>query len=306
MTTSGASLERAALAPFSELRSLWFQVTGLHCNLACSHCLVDSSPANRSMAYLEVAEIEAALAEATAFGVKEVYFTGGEPFLHPDLLVMLERTLAVAPATVLTNGTLIDDAVADRLAELAAASRYSLEVRISLDDVDPARNDLIRGGGVLERVAGAARRLYRRGLLPILTATELIADPAAWAATGAGPLALPPATSLYERFRAFLAELGVQQPRVKIMPVFRAGRLRPLAVDATGVTEAMAVGFDWQLLQCHTARVVAADGIYACPILVGEHHARVADHLHSALNSVALADSACRTCYETGMTCGNA
>ena len=47
------------------------------------------------------------LHEAVQLGVKEFYFTGGEPFINPDLLRILEATLQVGPATVLTNATLL-------------------------------------------------------------------------------------------------------------------------------------------------------------------------------------------------------
>ena len=48
----------------------------------------------------------------------------------------LSASLERAPTTVLTNGTLIDEAMADALAALAAGARYSLEIRVSLDDVE--------------------------------------------------------------------------------------------------------------------------------------------------------------------------
>ena len=37
-------------------------------------------------------------------GVKEIYFTGGEPFLHPEILALLKDSLAIVPTSVLTNG----------------------------------------------------------------------------------------------------------------------------------------------------------------------------------------------------------
>ncbi len=105
--------------------------------------------------------------------MKEIYFTGGEPFLHPDILPLLGAALEVAPTTVLTNGTRLGERVVAALGELAAGSRYSLEVRVSLDDVDRAANDRIRGRGAWARAVGAIRRLDAHGLLPIVTATEI-------------------------------------------------------------------------------------------------------------------------------------
>jgi hypothetical protein len=297
-------------APWGDLHTLWFQVSGLHCNLSCTHCLVSSSPKNRTLAYLTLDDVHRALHDATLLGVKEIYFTGGEPFLHPDLLAMIEASLAVAPTTVLTNATLIDDSAADSLATLSAASAYSLELRISLDDVDPEVNDAIRGAGVLARVARAVKRLDARGLLPILTATEITADAEAVAAAGA-PAGKAPGQrngSMYDRFRRFLTEQGVKRPRVKIMPVFRIGRLAGIAQADAQLTASMLEEFDCSRLQCHASRVVAADGIYACPILAGQPIARMAGpgELTASFRPIPLSHPACYTCYETGMTCSNA
>src|SRR5207247_1998450 len=78
-----------------------------------------------------------------------------------------------APTTVLTNGTLIDPAMADRLAGLARGAVYSLEIRVSLDDTDPEKNDRIRGAGSFDKAVHAIQLLHERGLLPIVTAAEI-------------------------------------------------------------------------------------------------------------------------------------
>src|SRR5262245_11731090 len=97
-------------------------------------------------------EVRARLAEAEALGVKEYYFTGGEPFLHREILEILEETLRLGPVTVLTNGVLIKEETAARLRRLSDASDYSLDLRISLDGLDAATNDPVRGAGTYERI----------------------------------------------------------------------------------------------------------------------------------------------------------
>ncbi len=80
----------------------------------------------------------------------------------------------MAPTTVLTNGTRISEDVADALAKLASRTPYSLEIRVSLDDVDPESNDQVRGHGAWEKAVVAIRRLDARGLLPIVTITQIL------------------------------------------------------------------------------------------------------------------------------------
>jgi MoaA/NifB/PqqE/SkfB family radical SAM enzyme len=280
----------APLAPFRGLSTLWVQITGTWCNLECRHCINASGPKAPWLKPLDAATIRRAIEEAEGAGVKEIYFTGGEPFLHREILPLLERALAAAPTTVLTNGTLIGPAEADALAALGARAPYSLEIRVSLDDTDREKNDQIRGEGAWAGAVEAVRLLRARGLLPIVTATEITRDE-------------HPA-GMYERFRDFLHAQGVERPRVKIMPVFGLGR-QP-AAGAGPLTEEDLEGFDRAGLQCADARVVAAGGVYACPILAGLEGARLSTgSLAESFRPARLYHPACVTCRDTGMTCRN-
>src|SRR5437660_10650699 len=95
----------APVVRLAHLDELWFQVTGTLCNLTCRHCFIRCSPHNHAFGFLDPEVVYRLLDESVGLGVKEYYFTGGEPFLHRDLVPMLERTLRYGPATVLTNGT---------------------------------------------------------------------------------------------------------------------------------------------------------------------------------------------------------
>src|SRR5271166_1458702 len=97
------------LIPLAHLDDLWFQVAGTLCNLECTHCFISCSPHNRSFGFLSLDTVRRALDESVALGVKEYYFTGGEPFLNRDMVAILELTLRYGPATVLTNGTVLRD-----------------------------------------------------------------------------------------------------------------------------------------------------------------------------------------------------
>ena len=279
-----------AAAPFRHLTALWVQVTGTYCNLQCVHCINASGPRDPWLAPMDADAVRGWVNEAAELGVREIYFTGGEPFLHPEMLPMLAYALERAPTTVLTNGTLIDEPMADALAALAARARYSLELRVSLDDPDRERNDAIRGRGAFERALRAIRRLQMRGLLPILTATEVETAPA-----GDG---------LYDRLRRLLLDAGVSKPRVKILPLFPVGRMAGRGGGT--VTAEMLEGIDPTRLQCSDSRAVAAGGVYACPILSGLPEARMdASSLAATLAPTPLSHPACLVCWQTGASCRN-
>lgn len=198
----------------------------------------------------------------------------------------------MAPTSVLTNGTAITEGVADALAALAARSTYSLEIRVSLDDVDPERNDRVRGWGSWAKAVRAIERLDARGLLPIVSVTEILADDQ------------PEDPGLYRRVRDFLRSIRVEKPRVKILPVFPVGRLEGCSTAL--LTEELLEGFDRTGLQCAEARVITDDGVYACPILAGLPRARLSrGPLEESFRSAPLFHPACVTCSETGMSCRN-
>ena len=161
--------------PFGGLDAVWIQLTGTWCNLECAHCLNASGPRDPWLRPLAPSVVRAAIADAERLGVREIYFTGGEPLLHAEALPLIAESLAVATTTVLTNGTLLDDGMADALAALAQRARYSLEIRVSLDDVEEAANDAMRGAGAWAGALDAVARLVARGLLPIVTATDVTA-----------------------------------------------------------------------------------------------------------------------------------
>jgi hypothetical protein len=198
----------------------------------------------------------------------------------------------VAPTTILTNGTMINGTVVDALAALASQTPYSLEIRVSVDDINPELNDRIRGKGAWLKAVRAMQLLHARGLLPILTATEPVHE------------APSEERSLYTRFRDFLLSLGIDKPRVKIIPIFPMGRMA--VAGGPLLTDEVLKGFDFSLLQCSETRVVAEGGIYSCPILAGLAEARLSEEsLQDSFKPCRLYHPACVTCYHTGMTCRN-
>src|SRR5262245_8394870 len=157
------------LVPLAHLDDLWFQVGGTLCNLKCRHCFISCGPHNRTFGFLDLDTVRRALEDSVSLGVKEYYFTGGEPFLNRDMVPILELTLRYGPATVLTNGTVFRDEWLERLAGAEAATPYSLEFRVSIDGHTAEQNDPVRGPGTFDRALKGVRQLLAHGFLPIIT-----------------------------------------------------------------------------------------------------------------------------------------
>ncbi|HMC81823.1 MAG TPA: radical SAM protein [Candidatus Polarisedimenticolia bacterium] len=278
------------LVPLLALDTLWFQVAGTICNLRCTHCFISCAPDNHSHEMMTLDAVGRYLREAATLGVREYYFTGGEPFMNRDIFPILEATLQVGPATVLTNGLLLDPNRAARLRALSDASDYSLDLRVSLDGWGPRDHERIRGRGTFRRAVVGIRNLWHAGLNPVVTVTEL-ADGVA-------------SSHGRERFLVLLRSFGLTRPRLKILPLFRIGaeekRGRPyhrwerLAKDDL---------IDPERLQCGSGRMVTSRGVYVCPILIDHPSARMGESLSDSLRPFELSFSACYTCHVMGVTC---
>ena len=284
----------APVVALSHLDDLWFQVAGTLCNLTCRHCFISCSPHNRSFGFLDLETVWRHLDESVALGVKEYYFTGGEPFLNPDMTAILELTLRYGPATVLTNGTVFKEEWLDRLAQAEAESPYSLEFRVSIDGFTAADNDPVRGPGTFERALRGVRQLLAHGFLPIVTITRTRDD--------------QDDAELVAGFLALLKANGYDRPRLKVLPTLRIGaeveRQRGYR-DEERVTPEMIEGFDTGKLVCEHSRIVSDRGVHVCPILVEAPDALLGSTLAESLRDYALRHQACYTCYQYGNICSN-
>lgn len=123
---------RASVA-LTGLDTLWLN-TGTLCNLACATCYIESSPTNDALVYLSADHAKRFLGEAETIGSREIGFTGGEPFMNPDMMAMLEDSLARGfEALVLTNA--MKPMRRHEAALLALRERFGdkLTLRVSLD-----------------------------------------------------------------------------------------------------------------------------------------------------------------------------
>ena len=284
----------APRVPYLSLDTVWFQVAGTLCNLRCRHCFISCGPTNRSHDYMPRDEVGRYLAEAEAMGVRDFYFTGGEPFLHRELDGILEDALRVGPASVLTNATLVSAERAKSLARLERGSRYALEMRVSLDGLTPAMNDPIRGEGTFDATVAGMRVLAEAGFLPIVTVAQTWSD--------------ADDARLRAEFHSFLRREGISRPRVKILPLFRLGREATRSsgyAPAERLTDEHLRGYDFWTLQCSNSRMVTSRGVYVCPILIDSPDALLAPTLRESMRPFPLRHGACHTCWATGASCRN-
>jgi uncharacterized Fe-S cluster-containing radical SAM superfamily protein len=139
--------ERRASVALRALETLWFN-TGTLCNLTCANCYIESSPTNDRLAYLTLSEVVGYLDEIARdrLPVRTIGFTGGEPFMNPAIVAMLETCLERRfDVLVLTNAMRPMRKLERPLRDLRARFCAKLTIRVSLDHYSAERHDAERG-----------------------------------------------------------------------------------------------------------------------------------------------------------------
>lgn len=169
--------ERASVA-LAGVTTLWFN-TGTLCNIECMNCYIESSPSNDALVYLGLKDVNAYLDQIPArqWPVKEIGFTGGEPFMNPAMIDLMAASLQRGyNVLVLTNAMrpMMRKKVQAGLVDLLETYGSQITFRVSLDHYTAEKNDEIRGKGNFQitikglnwlrdhgaRLAVAGRRLW--------------------------------------------------------------------------------------------------------------------------------------------------
>ena len=162
------------------LDDLWV-MQGSLCDLKCKHCYTASSPANNTLEQIRFDELRPHLDDAGRFGVRKIYFTGGEVFVNEDVLrghaatndeflATLEYALSIAPTEILTNGRRY---IRNHLAALEKLFRQHgqrLRLRITLESYNPQEHDAIRGRGTFAQTVETIGQLAAIGFVPVINA----------------------------------------------------------------------------------------------------------------------------------------
>ena len=164
-TADGAPRATVAL---EGLRTLWVN-TGTLCNITCANCYIESSPQNDALVYFTTQDLAGYLAEARELGhpLEEVGFTGGEPFMNPQIIAMARMALEAGHRVlILTNAMrpMMRPAMRAGLVALNREFPGRLVLRVSLDHPDPAVHDAERGAGTWDVTLQGMRWIRDAGL----------------------------------------------------------------------------------------------------------------------------------------------
>ena len=172
--------EPRATVALSNPQTLWFN-TGTLCNIECVNCYIASSPSNDALVYINAGEVREYLdqIEVRNWPVTEIAFTGGEPFMNPDMIAMTEAALERGfDVLILTNAMrpMMRKTMQQGLLRLNAAYPDKITLRISVDHHRPELHDAERGAGAFEKTLTGMEWLRDNGFRMAVAGRSVFGD----------------------------------------------------------------------------------------------------------------------------------
>lgn len=289
-----------ARVDFKRYETLWFN-TGTLCNIACRNCYIESSPKNDRLSYLKHVDVRRFLDEADALNSPptEIGFTGGEPFMNPDILAMLEDSLSRGyRVLVLTNAMKPMHHVKAKLLDLHRAFLGQLSIRVSIDHYLPEQHEDIRGPGTWQPAIEGIAWLAKNGF------DISIAGRTVWGETDA---------SMRAGYAALFSELGLaidanKPAHLVLFPEMDEGADVPeISEHCWGI-----LGKKPSDMMCASSRMVVrrkgatAPVVVSCTLLAYAPDFEVGATLGEATRSVSLNHPHCaRFCVLGGASCSS-
>lgn len=288
---------RASVA-MTGLQTLWFN-TGTLCNLACKSCYIESSPRNDALVYLSLAEVTAYLDEIAdaRLPTREIAFTGGEPFMNPDMIAILDLCLSRGFATlVLSNAMRPLRRHEAALLALNARFGHQLTIRVSLDHYSQQVHEAERGGNSWDKAIAGLHWLARHGFAIAVAGRHLAHETDLDARAGFADL-----------FAEHALPIDVNDPQSFVMfPEMDA--TADIAEISTGCWDIL--GKSPSAMMCATSRMVVKHRgatrptVAACTLLPYDPGFDMGTTLAEASRSVALNHPHCaRFCVLGGASC---
>jgi organic radical activating enzyme len=177
LTAAGEPRAKVSLA---SPKTLWFN-TGTLCNIECVNCYIESSPTNDALVYLDTADVETYLdqIEERRWPVTEIAFTGGEPFMNPDMIDLARAALRRGfEILILTNAMrpMMRKKMQKGLLELNAQFPGKVTLRVSLDHYTAAQHDAERGMGTFEKTLTGMKWLRDNGFKMAVAGRSVMSD----------------------------------------------------------------------------------------------------------------------------------
>ena len=275
------------------LKELWFH-TGTVCNLRCSFCLEGSKPGDNRLNAVTLEDAKPFMDEALALGAEQFSFTGGEPFVIPDMVSILDYALDHNPCLILTNATEPLMNCLHQVVQLADKP-FPLSFRVSLDHPNPEKHDAERGQGNFALSLKTMQQLQELGFAVSIARQSAVDEDI---------------EAVNRAYLPFFKEARLpEDTHIVVFPEFHepgshlAGPHIAQSCMTTYKTEAQRDEF-----MCNFSKMIVKQGgrmrVYACTLVDDDSDYDLGGSLAEAMDvRVMLKHHRCYTCFANGASC---
>ncbi len=292
--------ERRAHVSYERTKTLWFN-TGTLCNIECANCYIESSPTNDRLVYLKLTDVQPFLDELQDAGEEgiEIGFTGGEPFMTPEIIYILTEVLERGHSVLmLTNAMqpMMRPRIKGGLLALLRDYGNRMTMRVSLDHYTAELHDKERGGGSFEQTVAGLQWLSENGFKLAIAGRTMWGEDERAARTG---------------YADFISRIGLKidpgdSSQLVLFPEMQPGADPPEITTACwGI-----LNKDPSELMCASQRMVVkrkgakSATVVACTLLPYDDQFELGETLQEARGSVSLNHSYCASfCVLGGGSC---
>ncbi|MEM5515357.1 radical SAM protein [Henriciella sp. AS95] len=162
------------------LKTLWLN-TGTLCNIECVNCYIKSSPTNDDLVYLTLGDVTPYLDEVDGLGegTKEIGITGGEPFMCPEILAIIEAILERGHTLLLLTNAMrpmMRPRIQTGLLDLQGRFGEQMVLRVSMDHHTELLHDAERGGGSFALACEGLSWLSEHGFNVAIAGRQALAE----------------------------------------------------------------------------------------------------------------------------------
>lgn len=275
------------------LKELWFH-TGTNCNLRCPFCLEGSKPGDNRIHFITFDDAKRFIDEALTLGVEKFSFTGGEPFVNPDTIKILNYALNHRPCLVLTNAT---EPLMNRFGEVLPLKEKPnpLSFRVSLDHPEEKKHDESRGKGNFRKALKTLGRLYKYGFNVSIARLSLKGEDV---------------DAVNESYYPIFDSVGLPRDlRITVFPEFHLPGALP---DVPQITETCMTKYlntdQRESFMCNFSKMIVNKngrvGVYACTLVDDDEDYDLGKTLSESMSvRVMLGHHRCYSCFAYGASC---
>lgn len=115
-----------------------------YCNLKCAYCYAH----NNKTIFMKKDKVIETVFELRFSEVWQIVISGGEPFLHPDIIPILKSILThEVDLSLTTNGTVLSESQVQQIRRFQQEFPNRLTLQVSIDGPTTKINDILRGEG---------------------------------------------------------------------------------------------------------------------------------------------------------------